>query len=436
MKQIAIIGSGISGLTCALLLNKRYSVRLFEANAYLGGHTHTERLSIQGHTHHINTGFIVFNDWTYPNFQALLNYLQVDKEASNMSFSVKSDITGLEYNGTNLNALFAQRKNLFNPKFLTMIREILKFNKEAQNDLASGYIQSTTTLGQYLQRRNYSAYFCKHYIIPMGSAIWSSDEQGMYEFPLRFFIRFFANHGMLSVDERPQWYVVKGGACTYVDAINEQLAQKVLVNTPVTGVRRYPNRVEVTFCPNGQQQSETQSFDEVIFACHSDQALKILNQDATSEEREVLGAIPYQPNEAVLHTDTSVLPQKQRAWASWNYHIKPYPSNRVQVTYCMNKLQNIKSPTTFCISLNITDNIDQNAIIQRYRYSHPVFSIQGIQAQQQFHRISNRHRTHYCGAYWFNGFHEDGVNSALRVSKCFGVDLSVLDKTHDREQAA
>jgi predicted NAD/FAD-binding protein len=436
MKQIAIIGSGISGLTCALLLSKKHRVTLYEANPYLGGHTHTERLSIHGETFGINTGFIVFNDWTYPNFHTLIDYLKIPKQVSDMSFSVKSEINHLEYNGTNLNALFTQRRNLLNPKFLTMIREILKFNKEAQADLAAGFIQPETTLGQYLQRRNYSAYFSKHYIIPMGSAIWSSNEQGMYDFPLAFFIRFFANHGMLSVDDRPQWYVIQGGSSRYVDAIAQALGDRIRLHCPVTRVRRYPNRVEISSLPYGQEQVETDRFDDVIFACHSDQALAILKDDATPEERDILGAIPYQPNEVVLHTDARVLPKRRRAWASWNYHIKPYPSNKVQVTYCMNKLQNIQSNTTFCLSLNITDDIAPDKIIQTYRYSHPVFSIEGIQAQQQFHRISNHNRTHYCGAYWFNGFHEDGVNSALRVTQTYDVDLSVLSNEVSRGQAA
>lgn len=435
MKRIAIIGSGISGLTASLLLNKKHHITLFESQASLGGHTHTERVEAEGISYPINTGFIVFNNWTYPNFHKLIDYLNVDRQCSDMSFSVKSDISGLEYNGTSLNTLFAQRKNVFNLKFLSMIKEILRFNKEAQSDLASGNIHENTTLGQYLQRKNYSSYFCKHYIIPMGSAIWSSNEQGMYDFPLAFFIRFFSNHGMLSVDDRPQWYVIKSGSDQYVKAIQQELGNAVRLNCPVTCVRRYTNRVEVSYHFQDQKMTQTDTFDEVIFACHSDQALAILKADATPDEREILGAIPYQANEVVLHTDSSILPKQRRAWASWNYHIKTNPSSRVQVTYCMNKLQSITSDTTFCVSLNVTDSINPRKIIKTFEYSHPVFNLSGIKAQKQFHRISNKNRTHYCGAYWFNGFHEDGVNSALRVTQQFDVDFSILSEKTS-EQAA
>lgn len=426
-KKIAIIGSGISGLTCAYLLNNQHDVHLFEANDYLGGHTQTTPVAAGGKTYPVNTGFIVFNDWTYPNFIELMNQLRVASEASDMSFSVKHPTTDMEYNGHDFNSLFAKRRNLLNPKFWLMLRDILRFNKETRAELAADEISRDETLGHYLNRKGYGDYFRRYYIIPMGSAVWSASEEMMMSFPLYFFIRFFNNHGMLSVDDRPQWRVISGGSQTYVKAIQDLLPEEnVYISTPVTSVMRNDRGAIVTFLENSTPQ--TQQFDEVIFSCHSDQALAML-QDATADEQNVLGAIPYQMNDVVLHTDASVLPKRQAAWAAWNYHIDDAEvsgkkRDTAAVTYYMNRLQNFDdSPEHFCVTLNKTDDIDPQKIIRAFQYAHPVFTMEGMAAQQQHSLINNKRHSHFCGAYWLNGFHEDGVNSALRVCESFGINL-------------
>lgn len=417
-EKIAIIGSGISGLTCAWLLREKYDVHLFEANDYIGGHTQTTDVDVDGVTYPVNTGFIVFNDWTYPNFIRLMERLGVPTEASDMSFSVKSEASGLEYNGHTLNTLFSQRRNIFNPAFWFMIKDILRFNRETRAELADGSISSEETLGSYLKRKNYGRYFCQYYIIPMGAAIWSASEDMMMEFPLYFFLRFFNNHGMLSVDERPQWRVVSQGSQSYVRRILQDLPQhQVHVSTPVHRITRSEQSVTI------HSSRGEESFSQVIFACHSNQALAML-EDASDDEQAILGAIPYQPNDVVLHTDASVLPQKKLSWAAWNYHIGRNKQETVAVTYYMNRLQNFHHcPVDFCVTLNKSADIDDSKVIRRFTYDHPVFTLEGMKAQRRHADISGRNRTHYCGAYWFNGFHEDGVVSALRVTDALGVSL-------------
>ncbi|MDX1755015.1 MAG: FAD-dependent oxidoreductase [Marinobacter sp.] len=416
-QRIAVIGAGISGLTTAWLLAEDHDIELFEAGDYAGGHTNTRLVEIQGRRWPVNTGFIVFNDWTYPNFIALMDRLGVKSEVSDMSFSVDSRRNGLQYNGNRLNSLFAQRRNLLNPRFLRMITEILRFNRLARDDLNTSRISDDESLGSYLNRHRFSRYFRNHYIVPMGAAIWSAPEIVLEQFPVRFFLQFFNNHGMLSVDSRPTWRVISGGSSQYVDRMMERLGPHTHLNCPVSRVRRHDDRVEVDVA------DETWSFDQVVFACHSDQALKLL-ADPTSAERSVLGAIPYQDNEVVLHTDTTVLPSKRLAWAAWNYHVPEHRSEPVSVTYNMNILQNFHdAPETFCVTLNRSRDIDPGKIIECYRYAHPVFSQDAVAAQRRYHDIGGRNRTHFCGAYWFNGFHEDGVNSALRVTQAFGVSL-------------
>ena len=421
-EKIAVIGSGISGLTCAWLLKDKYDISLYEAGDYLGGHTQTTDVDIQGKSYPVNTGFIVFNDWTYPNFIKLMNKLGVAYEASDMSFSVKCENTGLEYNGHTLDSLFAQRSNLLKPKFWFMIRDILRFNKETRAELAANAVSQSETLGQYLARKNYGDYFRRFYIIPMGAAIWSASEDMMMDFPLYFFLRFFNNHGMLSVDDRPQWRGISNGSQSYVRRIREDLnPQNIHLSTPVEKVERHSDHVVV----HSQRGDETysQTYSQVIFACHSDQALSML-AEPTAAEQSVLSAIPYQENDVVLHTDASVLPQHKKAWAAWNYHIGQNRQDTVAVTDYMNRLQNFDDcPVDFCVTLNKSADIDESKVIRRFSYDHPVFTLAGIAAQQRHHEISNHNRSHFCGAYWFNGFHEDGVVSALRVTKALGVEL-------------
>ncbi|MBE0484854.1 NAD(P)/FAD-dependent oxidoreductase [Marinobacter sp.] len=416
-QRIAVIGAGVSGLTAAWLLSEHHDVHVFEAGDYAGGHTNTEKVDAGGRTWPVNTGFIVYNDWTYPNFIKLMDRLGVPSEVSSMSFSVDCHSSGLQYNGTSLNTLFAQRKNLLNVGFLKMIREILRFNKESRTDLASGQIPEGETLGEYLNRNRYSRYFRNNYIVPMGAAIWSAPEIILEQFPIRFFLQFFNNHGMLSVDDRPTWRVISGGSASYVTRMMERLGERTHLNSPVTGIKRSKDGVSLTV------NDQTHQFDQVILACHSDQALAMLS-DPTDQELQILGAIPYQKNDVVLHTDASVLPSNKLAWAAWNYMIPEHSTQPVSVTYNMNVLQNFHdAPETFCVTLNRSHDIAPDKVIKRFEYDHPVFTLAAVAAQGRYDEIGNRNRTHFCGAYWFNGFHEDGVRSALRVTKAFGVEL-------------
>lgn len=416
-QRIAVIGAGVSGLTAAWLLAEKHEVQIFEAGDYAGGHTNTEQVEAGGRSWPVNTGFIVFNDWTYPNFIRLMDRLDVASEVSDMSFSVDCGTSGLQYNGTSLNTLFAQRRNLINLPFLKMVREILRFNKESRADLKNGSISNEETLGQYLNRNGYSRYFRNYYIVPMGAAIWSAPEIVLEQFPIRFFLQFFNNHGMLSVDDRPTWRVISGGSAQYVTKMMERLGESTHLNSPVERVVRDEDGVTVSV------QGQEHRFDQVIFGCHSDQALAML-ADPTDKELDILGAIGFQNNDVVLHTDSSVLPDNRRAWAAWNYFIPTHSTEPVSVSYNMNILQNFNdAPETFCVTLNRSHDIAPDKVIKRFEYAHPVFTLDAVAAQERYAEIGNRNRTHFCGAYWFNGFHEDGVRSALRVTRAFGVEL-------------
>lgn len=410
--KIAIIGSGIAGNVIAHHLHRAHEITVFESAGHIGGHTHTHAVELEGESHQIDTGFIVFNDWTYPNFIALLNELGVAYQPSAMSFSVRNEHSGLEYNGTSLNRLFAQRLNLLRPSFHRMIRDILRFNREAPRLLES---TQEMALGDYLARAHYSRQFIDDYLIPMGAAIWSTDPARMLSFPARFFVRFFDHHGMLSVDHRPQWRAICGGSARYVEKLVAPFRQRIRLNAPVVSVRRLPDRVLVK-----TRDAETERFDQVFLACHSDQALRML-ADASPLEREVVGAITYQRNEAVLHTDTSLLPRKRLAWAAWNYHVMPTAGDvpPATLTYNMNILQNLTSRHTFCVTLNRTSDIAPERIIKRLRYEHPLYTPASVLAQQRQHEVNGANRTYFCGAYWRNGFHEDGVVSALNALKHF-----------------
>lgn len=418
MKKIAIVGSGISGLTCAYLLNKNNEIRVFEAGDYIGGHTATKTVQAQGESWQIDTGFIVFNDRTYPNFEKLLAQIGVGRLASEMSFSVSNQDSGLEYSGTNLNSLFAQRRNLFNPKFLLLIKQILRFNRLCNYAWLEQRIDSEQSLGDFLKKNNFNDYFANHYILPMGAAIWSSSLQEMQGFPLYFFIRFFYNHGLLSISNRPQWYVIPGGSKQYIAPLCAAFRAKIALNAAVTSIERVDKGIRLQV-----NNGEWQHFDEVILACHSDQARQMLS-DLSDDEEQVLGGLSYQNNEVVLHTDIALLPKKKRAWSAWNYHLNSDNKRPAALTYNMNILQCLKKEApTFCVTLNQTDLIDPEKILGRYQYQHPVFNAQSIKAQQQRALICGRRHTHFAGAYWYNGFHEDGVNSALDVCQRFGASL-------------
>ncbi|SFJ21726.1 Predicted NAD/FAD-binding protein [Pseudomonas guineae] len=411
--KIAIIGSGIAGLTSAYLLNRRHDITVFEAGAWIGGHTHTVDVQVDGRSYAVDTGFIVFNNWTYPNFIRLLNQLGVGFKDTEMSFSVSDPVSGVEYNGHNLNSLFAQRSNLISPKFWSMVRDILRFNREALNDLNQQRIVRDMTLGDYLKANAYSERFIQHYIVPMGAAIWSMSLHDMLGFPLQFFVRFFKNHGLLSVSDRPQWCVVEGGSSSYIAPLTESFKQRIRLNCPVSQVERDADGVTL----HSRQGSER--FDKVVFACHSDQALALLAQPSRIET-DILGALPYADNDVVLHTDTRLLPKRPLAWASWNYRLGGPTDQPAAVTYDMNILQGIQSDTTFCVSLNQTAAIDQSKILARYTYAHPQYSLAGTQAQARWEELLGANHSYFCGAYWANGFHEDGVVSALRIAREFG----------------
>ncbi|MVW75056.1 NAD(P)/FAD-dependent oxidoreductase [Pseudomonas xionganensis] len=414
--RIAIIGSGIAGLTCAYLLNRKHAITVFEAGDWIGGHTHTVDVEVGGQHYAVDTGFIVFNDWTYPNFIRLLGQLGVGFKDTEMSFSVSDPLSGVEYNGHNLNTLFAQRRNLFSAKFIGMVRDILRFNREALNDLNQQRIASNMTLGDYLKANAYSERFIQHYIVPMGAAIWSMSLNDMLGFPLQFFVRFFKNHGLLSVSDRPQWCVVEGGSSSYVAPLTESFRERIRLNCPVTRVERDADGVTV------HSSAGSERFDKVIFACHSDQALALLAQP-TGTEQDILGALPYADNDVVLHTDTRLLPNRKLAWASWNYRLGGPADQPAAVTYNMNILQGIQSDTTFCVSLNQTAAIDPSKILARYTYAHPQYSLAGMAAQARWEELLGANHSYFCGAYWANGFHEDGVVSALRVAREFGEAL-------------
>lgn len=414
--RIAIIGSGISGLACAYFLQHHHDITIYEANDYPGGHTHTHELTIAGKSLAVDSGFIVYNRINYPCFSRLLDRLGVESEPTSMSFSVRCDNSGLEYNGTSINGLFAQRRNLLRPAFYRMILDILRFNRDSPRLLEGG--NNDQTLSEYVRDNSYSRYFEKYYLIPMCAALWSAPPQVVAEFPIRFLVKFFQNHGMLAINDRPQWLVVSGGSQNYVRALLRDFNDRVKLNTAIKRVERASDTVMLTDC-----RGNTHSHDQVIFACHSDQALQIL-ADATPSERAILGAMPYQSNNAVMHTDARLLPRHRRAWASWNYHIPVMEPSRVAVTYYMNSLQGLQSEEPICVTLNHTDTIAPDKVIKRLRYDHPLFTTGAVQAQSRWTEISGRNRTHYCGAYWGNGFHEDGVQSAIAVSSAFGVEFA------------
>jgi len=413
VKKIAIIGSGISGLTAAYYLHDHYDICLYEADDRLGGHTATKKVTVNSQDYHIDTGFIVFNDWTYPNFIKLMHEIGVESQPTDMGFSVFDPINHFEYAGTNLFTLFAQKRNLFSPKHWQMLRDIVRFNKQSIVDLQNGNLEPNESLDNYLSRNHYSTAFIERYLIPMGSAIWSATQGATLEFPVEFFIRFFKNHGLLNIVDRPQWRVIKGGSQSYIAPLIKKFSHKIKLNSPVIAITRQHCGVEIT-TPTGME-----IYDEVILACHSDQALKMLS-DATQEEKNILGAIQYQQNAVVLHTDISLLPSRKLTWSSWNYLLQTEKLQPPVLTYSMNILQGLTSDTEFCVTLNATAKIDPQKILGQYEYAHPVFSKEAMQAQTQWSSINGVNKTWFCGAYWFNGFHEDGVNSALRVVKELG----------------
>jgi predicted NAD/FAD-binding protein len=405
--RIAIVGGGIAGLVAAHLLHSDHDITLFEANDYPGGHSHTVPVDRATGRWAIDTGFIVYNERNYPAFTALLARLGVATQPTAMSFSVRSDARGFEYNGSSLNQLFGQRSNLLRPSFYRMAHDIVRFGRHAPTAVRNG--AAGATLGEYARDAGYSDRFLAHYLVPMASALWSQPQQRVLEMPLAFLVQFLDHHGMLRVGGRPEWRVVQGGSRRYVDALIRPFASRIRLGRAVRQVRRAPDGVTV----------DAERFDEVVLACHADQALALL-ADPSPAEREILATIPYQANDVVLHTDTSLLPRRRRLWAAWNYHLDPDPDAPAAVTYNMNILQTLAAPETFCVTLNRTARVAPDRVVHRFTYHHPLFTTAGVKAQARYAELSGRNRTHYCGAYWGNGFHEDGVVSALRACKPLG----------------
>ena len=412
--KVAVVGTGIAGLVAARELHGRCDLTVFEAGGHVGGHTNTVDVREGDRTIPVDTGFIVFNEKTYPGFCALLRDLGVSWSESDMSFSVRCDASGLEYNGTSLNGLFAQRSNLLRPSFLRMVRDILRFYREAPAVLEGEDDQQT--LGAFLRAGGYSRAFIEKHLVPMGAAVWSSTPEQMERFPLRFLVQFFHNHGFLQVEDRPQWLVVDGGSRSYVEPLTAPFREAIRLHTPVTGLRRVTrpepgSGVQVVVEVDGRAET----FDRVVLATHAPTSLALL-QDPTPDERDVLGALCYQPNEAVLHTDASLMPRRRRAWASWNYHLTDPRSSLPTVTYWMNNLQGFQAREEYFVTLNRTADIDPRKVLRTIAYEHPIYSTAAVAAQKRHAEIDGVHGVHFCGAYWSYGFHEDGLQSGMRAS--------------------
>jgi predicted NAD/FAD-binding protein len=413
--RVAVVGAGIAGLSCAVTLADHHEVMLFERADRLGGHANTVRVSHEGREIDVDTGFIVFNDRNYPLLTRFFDRLGIEGKDAPMTFGVRDDRSGLEYGGENLNALFAQRRNLVSPRFWGMTREILRFFREAP--ALAELEDEDATLGEFLDAHGFKGDVVDRFLIPMGGAIWSSSTAQMREFPVKFFVRFFDNHGMLSLKDRPQWKTVPDGSRRYVDRCAAILGDRVRLGASIVSVRRERDRVVIV------SERGEEVFDQVVLACHSDQALGLL-ADPSDAEREILGAIRYQPNDTVLHTDQSLMPRARRAWSSWIARVTADERANVVVTYDLTILQSLGTEKHLLVSLNQTGDIDPGSVLARFTYHHPVFTIESERAKGRYAEIGGAAmRTHYCGAYWFNGFHEDGVRSAARVCGDLGVTM-------------
>ena len=427
--RIAIIGTGVSGLLAARLMASRHDVRVFEANGYLGGHARMEQVEIAGRHCAVDTGFMVFNESTYPNFCQLLRLLKVPAQNTDMSFSVRCARSGLEYQGSSLNGLFAQRSNLLNPRFYGMLRDIVRFNRQAEEILAQ---PSTTSLGAYLKEQKYSTAFIEHYLLPMSAAIWSCPPHQVLQFPLFFLVRFLSNHGLLQLRNRPQWKTIIGGSQEYIRPLMQPLQNHIHLNCPIVSVRRNSENVLIQ-----SSDGREESFDYVIMALHADQALAVL-RDSDALESEILTSFPYHENEAVLHTDHTVLPKRRRSWASWNYHLGTDVNRPVSVTYDLGRLQRLDLAKPILLTLNPTESIRPDCILKQIKFQHPAYDTTSIAAQQRRLECQGTRRTFFCGAYWGNGFHEDGVNSALSIAEFFGItmDACTISSTKDASSTA
>jgi predicted NAD/FAD-binding protein len=405
-----VIGSGISGLVSAYLLSEHYEVSLFEANDYLGGHTNTVLVDIEGETHSIDTGFIVFNKKTYPNFCQIIEKLNIPIQLSEMSFSYRSGSNGFEYNGHSLNTLFSDRKNLFKLSFYRFIKEIISFNYDAKKFLAEDE-SAEISIKEFIERQQYSAQFIECYLIPTMAAIWSKNKADTLNCSAHFIFKFYANHGLLDLYNRPPWYVIAQGSSSYIAPMIKRFEERIYLKTKIEMIKREANQVVL------KSESNEFTFDGVVIATHSDQALKLLS-DPTEEETTILSAIKYTENEVVLHTDEGIMPRRKLSWASWNY--LDNGGGALSLTYYMNRLQSIKSRTDFFVSVNLSAAIDSSKIIRSFKYAHPCLDLDAMKAQQQIELINGKHNTYYVGSYWGYGFHEDGVSSAINTCRLIG----------------
>jgi predicted NAD/FAD-binding protein len=425
--QIAVIGSGISGILSAYLLSKSHEVTLFEKNSYAGGHTNTvliEEGPDAGTP--VDTGFIVLNDRTYPTFHRFLAEIEVPVRSADMSFGFYDETTGLQYAGTGFSGLFAQRKNFLNLRFIRMLQELRRFNASALSDLRSGKIGDENFF-DYLKRHGYSEYLRDNYLVPMGAAIWSSPDQGILDFPTRTFLEFFSNHGLLTLLDRPQWQTVVGGSHAYVHRFRKIFPGRVRIKQKVERVKRVEmptggeatprNGVLVQTVDGGEER-----FDRVVLAVHADQVLSLLDSPS-SEERELFAVWRYQLNRTVLHTDKRVLPPLKSAWASWNYtrEASADGTTPVSVSYHMNRLQGFDTEKQYCVTLNRRGELDEKSIVREIEYYHPVLSVEAVSSAPRIRQISGKDRIHYAGSYFGFGFHEDGACSAAAVAEEFGV---------------
>jgi predicted NAD/FAD-binding protein len=417
--RVAIVGSGIAGLTAAYRLQNDVDVTVFEQNDWIGGHTHTVDVTLDGQTYAVDTGFIVFNEWTYPRFLNLLSELNLAHQDTDMSFSVMSETTGIEYAGTNLSTLFAQRRRLLSPSYYRFLRDIMRFNRTAIDDLANERISASVTLHDYLRKLSLCDLFHSHYLLPMAAAIWSSDLKDVNQMPALFFIRFFKNHGLLSVTDRPQWYTLPGGSRSYIAPLTASFRERIRLETPVKSVRNTSQGVEVVTAVG------VEKYNAVVLASHSDQSLALLDKSERAI-RTILQGIPYADNEVVLHTDRSQMPANRRAWASWNYQIQRNPDGLgAVVTYDMNRLQNLDGPHQFFVTLNNTKHIKPESILGCWTYAHPQFGPDSLQVQSGIDRVNSTSRITIAGAWCRNGFHEDGVVSGEKAAEAIKTTLGI-----------
>ncbi len=410
--RIAVVGAGISGLVCAYLLAGAYEIVLYEQEESLGGHTNTVTVSHEGRSIPVDTGFIVFNERNYPNFCALLRRLGVASRPTTMSFSISDDQSGFEYGGSSIGGIIGPWSNLFRPRWWRVMSGVAGLGRNGKALLVD--LGPEATIGDLYQSGRFTRGFLDDYLLPMAAAIWSAPREALLRFPARFFLRFFDNHGMLDLRQRPQWRVIDGGSRKYIEAMLGVIGRSARTSERVVSIRRTSDGVFVN------TMSSQDSFDQVILASHADQSLAML-ADARDAEREILGVLPYQSNEVVLHTDQRLLPRRRRCWAAWNYRLTGDPVRPSAVTYNMTILQGLRTRTPLCVSLNDTEAIDPGLILARFTYHHPLYSLAGDRARTRWNEVSGVNRTYYCGAYWGNGFHEDGVVSALRVCEQLGV---------------